>query len=279
MGYLVRCISGNTNQVDHTQYGTIPYADRPTDAFKTLTPIGFDLDQIMQLAWRVKRWKISGTAAWTWTGGSHGSDSRTVVYDPDTNQDPSPPSPFDAQSHLPFKKNSFIATPHYIPDERWLVAAYGPEALYIATTPTGSFRPFFAKYQSFVLGGGNPSLQFPSIYYGGPDGSFVFYPIQYFHIEMDGAINGAGFAVMTSNLAEVGALTNGRGTEIGTLTVLGREVKLYAGVALTGYSGSGTLTLSADFTMEPDKYWPFANSDNFPVYDEDTGAQLVDPFS
>lgn len=52
--------------------------------------------------------------------------------------------------------------------------------------------------------------------------------------------------------------------------------------ALPEWPGPGVATLpTGNFNLEmsPTKYWPFATKAGLPVYDEDTGEQLEDPFS
>lgn len=44
-----------------------------------------------------------------------------------------------------------------------------------------------------------------------------------------------------------------------------------------GDTASGSA--SADLELTATEYWPYANSENLPVYDSSTGAQLRDPFS
>lgn len=57
------------------------------------------------------------------------------------------------------------------------------------------------------------------------------------------------------------------------LTVTGGTVS--PGEVQDSFSGSGTCSFSAVAS----RFWPFANSNGDPIYDETTGAQLRDPFS
>lgn len=267
MSFRVACVAGNTIHVDHTQYGTVPFSFRPTDDSRTIWPVGFSLEEIMKLAWRVRKWKITGTASWNFTDNS-GSDGDTIIYD-ESAQDPDPFPPFDGEEHLPRKKWDEEASP----DERFLVVSYGPSARYIATPRVGGSWRLIGSFLSFATS--NVSLQFPSMYYKSDEE--LFWPFIEFEINMAAHPPRAS---MTSNLTSISSVgVQGRGSPVGTLNILGREIILYSASQLTGWPNSGLLTMSGAFTMEPKTWWPYANSQGNPVYDEDSGAQINDPFA
>lgn len=68
---------------------------------------------------------------------------------------------------------------------------------------------------------------------------------------------------------------------MGQFTMLDNSTSIYGFRTTEEYPSDGgdSRLESVSAQLTPKKYWPYANSQGEPVYDEDTGTQLVDPFS
>src|SRR5438876_11493452 len=96
--YTVPFVAGNTPGADHTQFGTLPFSERPTGLFESLFPIGFTLEEIMLLCWRVRKWEVNGSASWTFTPSVGDPSSDSVDYSPAA-QDPQPYLTYDSEEN------------------------------------------------------------------------------------------------------------------------------------------------------------------------------------
>lgn len=256
-------LAGDTKFADHHQYGNLPFVDRPGGLFTSLYPVGFTLAEMMLLCWRVKKWKVTGTASW-----SNVDDDDSIAYDPSV-QDPLPYLDYDSEENYGRKKRSTVV----IADDRLLPFSYGPEALYIAFGRTGTGTgPFswrlIASLNSFISGGGNADLANPVVYYD-PD-TQLFYPLIRFLLAMAHFSNipASGYGMSSFKAETVGARP-----VVGTCSILGKSFDLYS---LQDYAP--VTTVAATFVWEPDEYWPFSNSLGDPVYDTVTGVQINSPF-
>lgn len=284
-GFNIPFISGTKLGRDHTQYGTVPFADRPPDSdpFSTFWPIGFTLDEMMQLSWLVREWAFTGTGHW-----AQAPNGDTVVYDQsaqDPTPPPSPPFPsWDAQENIPRRKNNNILLPsNPIPDERWISCAYGPEAQYIATPripiPGGFAWRLLAIFESMaVAASALPYQRYPLVYFD--ESNALFYPLLFLRVTMRAQnIPGPQSYAMTSLLAEVAPpLINGRGSVVGTCTILGHTFSLYSMQFLTGIPTP--ITLSGTFQVSPSMWWEFKNTLGETIYDPATGIETgANPFA
>lgn len=73
MPVILTTIHGTAPFVDHLPWRLAPIAGRETDTFsdgsavKPYYPVGFTLDEMMQLSWRVKKWHVTGGVAMSGT--------------------------------------------------------------------------------------------------------------------------------------------------------------------------------------------------------------------
>lgn len=275
--YTVPFVAGDTPGRDHLPQGTSPIADRPSGDFATLYPVGFTLDEMMKLAWLVRKWEVNGTADWVLVETLTTSDS--MSYSPAV-QDVQPYGGYDGQEHYARHKIILVGEEELAPDERYLTMAYGPNANYIAMDRTGPHVGAYhwrlkANFQA--TSGTNADLRSPVGYFDA--GSNLFYPLLVFNVAMDTSDNPSfpGHAMTSYRALISGVGSNGRGSVVGSCTILGKSFDLYSASALTG--PGFTLSMSAAFTLTPIEYWPYKNSVGDPVYDSTTGDTLNDPFS
>lgn len=282
--YRVGFLGGVKKGRDHTEYPQwAPIAERnalPPD-FQSIAPIGFTLSEMMLVAWGVRLWTLTGDGAWN--DGIGNSDS--IHYDQSI-QDPAAFGPH----YIPPNPNSFysgdpdgghpkhrVAVPAptddtACPDERFLVVASGPKSNYFANTPT-----ILSGYNWRVFG----SLLFqvsPRTSTSSPsDSGFydedneLFYPYLqfqvFFHVNVSQVFPDTYKAGATTYQA-----LSGTNRIVGHFLMLGHSVPLYA------FAPSVSI-FSTDFAVDPFKWWVFENLVGQPVYNEDTGAQIADPFA
>lgn len=277
IAYLV----GNTLHRDHAQWPTLLRAE--LDAVRLIHYPGETLDQwynfnatlaqIMALAWRVRKWKITGGfSALVHSSGISGSaeGSLSLTLSEDCFLDN--PDDFEGAAELILINQAFptglINTGFQLDDNFDADFSTVSEG-----SPDAGNGPILIKANLF-----NPDVVYKHMIFDPATGLFS----PYFHFESANFFTGAGGSVI---IAGVTTSPGGGGEAAGNLTVdplitAAFEVPLFmpephynpGGFSTDSWTGSNT------FLMQAVKFWPYKNSAGLPVYDQDTGAQLNDPF-
>lgn len=268
--YLV----GNTFQRDHVQWPTI------TPAQAALIPgysrlIGVNLNRIMALAWRVRRWKIEAadiSVAANWVNFSnhyHLTASFTM--------------PEITLNMLGTTELALIGSAIYTGHSPLVGSGFSGSInqnvletshLTVDSTPPVDVTEaanHLLQVNALLFGTGGAGFEFVTW----DAATKLFYPF----IACNGLIPSLSDTQIRFGPDAVG----GHGTlTIRPGVVPEFDVPMKVTVFVTSPSPPKFATVtagSADLTMTAIKFWPFSNSLGQPVYDEDSGAQLNDPFA
>lgn len=290
MSDLIRYIAGNTAGRDHLGWPTVlpselvDYGLDPA-AEEVIWPIGVTLDQAMAWAWRVKKWKLTGTCEVQETAGIFNA-SGSAAIDSDLEMRNNGGLPATREQDIV----SIDVTPFHALGNFGTVATAGTDCstweIVGALTqngvrkvgdfsaPANSETGLSTPINSFVLFDNDQF--FPS--FGGP-GTLI-----------GGAVTDILFALATSHRNPVTLLSGAGGAPLlkapGVMTVIPHvassfDVPMQLAWRFTGqdagdaFSGTGDLVLQ----LEAVEFWPYANSQSLPVYDTENGSTLRSPFS
>lgn len=292
MSDLVRYIAGNTLGRDHLTGFTMLKSESglTDDEADRLYPVDITLAQAMAVAWRVKKWRLTGDVAIEETGTTpgptvvHAAGSADIEADVTMQRDPDFADATREQEIL----SSAMGDPYNALSNFGMNSKSG-ESFSSWSTQRDGFDPVTG-----VRNTGDGGTQFGLACRGtlfNPD-TQLFAP----RFDGPGAIIGATPSGTEPLLASLTpdrnpeTLLSGTGSGNlkfpGNLTVILHvapdfNVPLqltwrFVGQSVdTDFEGEG----SADLTLEAIEFWPYKNTEGLPVYDTGSGAQLVSPFS
>lgn len=304
MSDRVAYFAGNTIGRDHLNWPTILRSEIAglfpgiTDEEKdNKWPVDVTLAQILALVWRVKKWRLTGNCE----ADLVYSDSPTAIVINGTSE-------FDADQFIQVLTDGDVAaTRESDLVKRVFVAPYkalvneGVGSI-SGTSPIASWEidgtldtgggpsPFSDSNSTDVSGA--LDLRFVGGFHLFDSGMFSppFESLIGNMVNGPAGINGPGFLVNVKPNRNPETVLSGTGPLLlkapGTLTikplitadiVVPLEISWRLPSEAVGSTITGTA--SADLTLEAVEFWPYKNSENLPVWNSATGAQLRSPFS
>jgi hypothetical protein len=264
VAYLV----GNTPGRDHIFGSTMTEAQAISlGADINSFPAGMTLEQMMAVAWRVRRWSFQGSMAASFAddlGTMTGSLAFSAMVDR-----------YDGASAIATRERDMISSWHtgIFPGttepfeflNSWgakiseVISAVSQE-VFTGFTGISTTTPFESGTGVFNLFGTEPNMSFPTTIFDND----LFYPFLDCGFETVGL--GFFFGAFASRIGGGGTLT------IDPLIAPAISVPLLRGGA------NGIVSGIASFTATAAGFWPYKNKAGDPVYDETTGEILNDPF-
>lgn len=309
MSDRVGYIAGNTVGRSHINWPTIIALERESVAlvdplnFDTTWPVDITLAQAMALAWRVKKWRLSGT----WEMNLSYEEtlfatnlSASGEFDADFSEIPLlTDSSTEATREADIVGKVFFQSPYAALVSQGFGRLEGQEIVsnWENEGSYGFGSPPDPGDTSFSRSGSTPQGTDGKLSFSFTAGFWVFDPNTGLFSPPFGVIGRviddpgipAFFGAIEFHRNPVTELSGTGPTVIkapGTMTVKPGiagdfVIPLQLGWRLAGeaVSSSSSGTGSAEFELEAIEFWPFANSENLPVYDSSTGAELRSPFS
>lgn len=311
MSDRVAYAAGNTAGRDLVNWPTILRSERATVLplvdpllYDEIWPVDITLAQAMALAWRVKKWRLTGSCEVAIDYFDPSGPTQTIIGSGESefdNQDIAVLSEDALATEIEAATESDLVRRVF--DSRYQalvnhgVARLSGDAVIANWSLTFTVPANSASGSTPAAGGlGNNPLSF-----GMMNGFWLFDPdTQKFAPPFvaigrvidapQGSGGTAGMLVVVSFHRSPVTVLSGTGPLLlrapGTMTVkpliaADFTVPLQIGWRLPGEAVGSVVsgTGSADLTLEAVEYWPFADSENLPVYDSATGTQLRDPFS
>lgn len=304
MSDLVRYPVGNTVNRDLINWPTILRSEidglfpgMTEDEKDQQWPVDVSLAQIMALVWRVKKWRLTGSFEVTINYVQTEFPAHSIIgageaeFAADTFLMVLKDGGLEATREQNLVGKLFFMSPYFAlvnngtgslnaPVLDWELNFTVPAGSASGSTPTAQIGPLFMSFNGgfhlFDSGPGSFAPPFDStIGINVPQGGGGI---------ASGLIFSVGFhrnPVTLLSRTGPGVLTAPGEMIIKPLITSDITVPMQVAWRLPGMAVGSTTTGtgSADLTLEAVEYWPFANSENLPVYDSSTGTQLRDPFS
>lgn len=308
MSDLIRYPVGNTPVRDSINWPTIlrsqiagVFGALTTDEINAIWPVDMTLAQIMALAWRVRKWKLSGTAEATINYFDPGIDLTIVataeaeISDTDT---------FILKDDAAATRERDLVFRVFSPTYRALVndgigAPAGAKPVSdwtldgTETIGAGAPSPFSESGSTPAAGIGQLDPRIFGFVLWDPDTRKFSPPFTEFGDLIPGSPTPGGSARFILNMTfakNPATVLSGTGPLLlkapGTLNIVpgiaaSFEVPMQLEWRLIGEAVGSSVsgTASAEFTLEAVEFFPYANSQNLPVYNTANGAELRSPFS
>lgn len=254
-----------------------------------LWPVDLTFDQMFAICWRVKKWRLNGSVAFSET---RGTDSASSAADLDETEvcalyDTESESGIEAtrernlvsrvfnDTYRALVNSGFGFRPNEIAVSNWATSANFGVGSWSGSTPSSPPSPpalSFSMLGNYVLYDPETHLFSPPFNGLGPliPQEFAGNPL-FGSADFDRnpeTVSGGAILLKTP-----GTLTVTTGITSSFQVPIQISWRFDGGG--TGTSGSG----SGDFTLEAAEYWPYENSTHSPVWDSVSGGPLVDPFS